>query len=481
AAQLTAPQEGRPAGILLHGQDLHRGQTLNDLAHHFLINGSPLTSMERLLAALDAAGKRDKCRLPVVIDGLNEAENPKDWKASLATLSKTIKGYPNVLVVCTLRTGEHRRDDQRRQAQSQTNARESFAVMALPDGIRKIESEGFGSDVDEAIEKYFQDFKINPGDAEMPVEFLQHPLTLRIFCEVTNPKREAEIKVDYFPASLTPLFEKYIANACERISQMTNLSYSYSTDEVKSAIYKLGLELWKSKQREISDVNYRKIVSDTNRLWDSSITNLLAQEGIIFRNPGTEPGEYVITPAYDALGGYIIANSLLTKHTHDIRFEWLKESEVIESFFGDNSHRLASDIFNSLVALVPRRMHGRQLWKEAPNPFRNAALWFTTELEAENLDKETVDAFLALLRDNPKKISGLYSRLQRTRGSVNNLLNSEFLDSVLRTMSVSDRDLSWTEWIRVTRPERFNDLRAIELRWKDDLTTRTPSDRLRAK
>lgn len=126
AAQLTAPQDDRPAGILLHGRDLHGGQTLDDLAHHFSINGNPLTSMEKLLATLDAAGKRACCRLPVLIDGLNEAENPKDWKALLAILSEIIKGYPNVLAVCTLRTGERRRDDWMGGQGQQINARESF-------------------------------------------------------------------------------------------------------------------------------------------------------------------------------------------------------------------------------------------------------------------------------------------------------------------------------------------------------------------
>ena len=82
--------------------------------------------------------------------------------------------------------------------------------MALPDGVRKIESKGFGGDVDDAIKKYFDYFKINPEDAEIPVEFLQHPLNLRIFCEVTNPKRESEVKIDYFPASLSPLFENML-------------------------------------------------------------------------------------------------------------------------------------------------------------------------------------------------------------------------------------------------------------------------------
>ena len=481
AAELTSPREDSPAGVLLHGRYLHKGQTLDDLAHYFSINGQPLTSMEKLLAALDAAAKRSKCRLPIVIDGLNESENPKDWKAPLAVLGETVKRYPNVLVVCTLRTGEHRREDQGYGALSQTNARESFAVMALPDGVRKIEIEGFGGDTRDAIEKYFRYFKINPGDAEIPLEFLQHPLTLRIFCEVTNPDRKHEVNVDYFPATLTPLLEKYVVNVCERISQLPNLTYSYNAPDVEAAIYHLGLELWNVKKREVDEASYRATVSDTNRAWDSSVVNLLAQEGIIFRNPGAEPGNYVITPVYDALGGYIVANSLLVKHASDRTFEWFKKPAVISSFGGNDSHELAADIFRALVALAPRRMHGTQIWKEVPEPFRIAALRFATVLEAEYLDIDTVAALLELIKDNPKERPRLFSRLQGIRSATTHPLNSEFLDQALRAMSVSDRDLTWTEWIRATRSEKFNDLLAIELRWKKDTTTRTPSDRLRAK
>lgn len=481
AAQLTSPQDDRPAGILLHGRSLQKGQTLDDLSRHFSINGNPLTSMERLLASLDAAGKRAGCRLPVLIDGLNEAEDPRDWKAPLSTLSETVKRYPNVLVVCTLRTGEHRRDRRMWDMQPTTSTRESFAVMALPDGVRRIESEGFGGDVDEAISKYFNYFKINAKDAEIPAEFLQHPLNLRIFCEVTNPKRKTEIKVDYVPESLTLLFEKYVANACERITQMTNLSYQYSVDETGLAIYKFGLQLWESKKRWVNEATFRAAVSDTNRSWDSNIVNLLSQEGIIFRNPGTNPGEYVITPVFDALGGYIVANSLLTKYAQDIKFDWFKEPGVIESFAGDDSHSLAFDIFNSLVALAPHCMHGRQLWKEAPDIFSKTALRFTTVLEAKYVDEETVAALMALFRDDPKERTRLISRLKGTRSVANHPLNSEFQDAALRMLSVSERDLSWTEWIRETRSERFNELLSMEFRWKGNIATRSLLDRLRAK
>lgn len=478
AAQITAPQDIRPAGILLHGRTLQKGQTLDNLSQHYLINGTPTTSMERLLAALDAAGKRSGCRLPVVIDGLNEAEDPRDWKAPLSILCKTVDRFPNVLIVVTLRTGEHQRPDYMMGMQHPTETRESFAVQALPDEVRRIESEGFGGDVDEAINKYFNFFKIDANEAEIPVEFLQHPLNLRIFCEVTNPKRKTEVKIDFIPESLTLLFEKYVSNACERIAQMTNLSYRYTVPDIESAIHKLGLQLWDSKNRWVNEAIFRDDVSDTYRPWDSSIVNLLSQEGIIFRNPGIEPGEYSITPVYDGLGGYIIANSLLAKYADDREFNWLKEQKFYEAFAGDISHPLAYDIFSSLVGLSPHRMHGKQLWKIVPDFLKNAALRFTILLEAKYLDKETVEALKALFKEESKERTRLFPRLKRTRGVLNHPLNSVFLDAALREMSVMERDLSWTEWIRKRRAERFNEILSMETKWQEDLANRSLSDRL---
>ena len=349
--------------------------------------------------------------------------------------------------------------------------------MALPSDVRRIRMDGFGGDANDAIEGYFKHFKIDPGDAEIPVELLEQPLTLRIFCEVMNPSRESEVKIDYFPASLPSLFERYIENACERISQMPNLSYSYTAEEVRQAIYKLGLEMWQAGRREIGERDFREATSDIGRDWDSSIVNLLAQEGIIFKNPGNERYEYVITPTYDALGGFIIASALLSKHATDRKFKWLCERNTIQSFSGENSHELADDIFRSLVALFPDRMYGTQLWKVAPESLRDVALRYATILDAEHLDQETLVAIQKLLSNNPKEESRLFSRLQKTRGADNHPLNANFLDSVLRPMSVAERDLSWTEWIRNTR----NDLSTIELKWKKNLSDRTPSDRLHAK
>lgn len=112
---------------------------------------------------------------------------------------------------------------------------------------------------------------------------------------------------------------------------------------------------------------------------------------------------------------------------------------------------------------------------------KNAALRFATELEAEYIDTDTLAALLTLMKDNPKERTRLFSHLQRTRGAANHPLNAEFLDKALCVLSISERDLSWTEWIRNNLSERFHDLLAIENRWRNDLTIRTASDQLQAK
>lgn len=44
-------------------------------------------------------------------------------------------------------------------------------------------------------------------------------------------------------------------------------------------------------------------------------------------------------------------------------------------------------------------------------------------------------------------------------------LNAEFLDRVLRSMPVADRDLTWSEWLRLNSAELTQDLDRVEARW----------------
>ncbi|WP_211102461.1 hypothetical protein, partial [Nitrospirillum bahiense] len=168
---LSKPEEADFFNTLL-GKNLHAGQGLDDLVSAFKISGRSVESFDRLVEAIDAAGQRAGKRIPIVIDGLNEAEDPRNWKDELSRADELLKGFPCVLLIVTLRN--------------------EFAHMCLPEEFPQLEHKGFQEDTQVAIDKYFEYYKIDATDANLLIEFLQHPLTLRIFCEVANPRRQPQ-------------------------------------------------------------------------------------------------------------------------------------------------------------------------------------------------------------------------------------------------------------------------------------------------
>ncbi len=462
AAQITAPSPNRPAGIFLRGGDLHAGDSLNDLALGIVIQGSPVASMEALLAAVDAAGERVHRRLPVLIDGINEAEDPRDWAAPLTSLNEMLAQYPYVLVICTLRP--------------------DFAQEALPPDIDRLEIPDFEHDTREAVARYFEYYRIDRGDGELPWGLLRHPLTLRLFCEVTNPSREHEVTIEASaPGSLAAIFDRYLDQASDRIAELAPRTHRYYAQDVRRALDDIGICLWESRSRSINESDLRRRLGDDGRPWNESMVRALEQEGVVLRIPGNSVGEIEVAPAYDALGGHLIADAILRQHSgHDLG-NWIRERSTEQSLAGSpqDRHPLANDTFRSLIGLVPRRLPPLQLWRLLDGQLRTTALRGAAELEGSYLDAETVEELAGLVVAGPDSRRNLLNRLYQTRGVPSHPLNSEFLDRVLRPMGVAERDALWTEWIRSNQTEIIGDLRRLEARWHT-IGPRPRADQLRA-
>lgn len=208
--------------------------------------------MEALVAAVDAAGQRAHRRIPIVIDGLNEAEDPRKWKSELASLNRLLGSYAYVLVICTVRT--------------------AFANEALPQELARIEISDFGHDSVEAIRRYFNYYRISASDAELPIGLLKHPLTLRLFCEVTNTSRKKIVGIESMPQSLTALFDRYLSQAAERIAELAPLSHRYYEQDVRSALGEIGNMLWQHKTRSIDLRDLRDQLQDSERPWNASMS-----------------------------------------------------------------------------------------------------------------------------------------------------------------------------------------------------------------
>jgi hypothetical protein len=424
AAQLTASTTARPHGMLLHGRDLHANHTLDDMARRVSIAAQPVPSMEALLAAVDAAGQRAQKRLPIFIDGLNESEDPRTWKPLLAALETTLARYPYVLLVCTLRP--------------------EFVDDALPDGTRRIEINDYGEETVEAIREHFRFWKIDATDASLP-GFLRHPLTLRLFCEVTNPARQQVVGVGAMPGSLTALFERYLEQVAVRVVELAPRTHRFYAQDVTAAIVIIANKLWESRARGIELGELRSMLGDAQRPWDQSLVRALEHEGLLLRMPSK--GRDTLVPVYDLLGGHIIANAMLAKHGQSSFEMWLKSSSTTTLLTGsyEDRHPLADDVLGSMVEQVPRRFYAKQVWQLVGEPLRGRALRLAAHLEPAFLDAVTIDALVELVRAGDTEI---LARIWQVRGTQVHPLNSEGLDRALRTISVADRDLQWTEWVR---------------------------------
>lgn len=456
AATLSAGTDSRPSGILLHGGRLAHRQTLDDLATQITIAGRPMSSFDELLAAVDAAAERAGCRLPIVIDGLNEAEVASDWAPLLRRLDVTLGAYPSVLILCTVR--------------------EAFLTDAIPPEVTDVLNlTGFDADLEEAIARYFAFYKIDPGDAELPLELLDHPLTLKIYCSVANPDRRDFVSVDKLPSSLTGMFNEYVLAAGRRIFDLVP---TIRPHDVARALDLLGAELWNTRRREITEQRVRELLGD-NGPWQQSVLAALEHEGLLIRQPGAIGGNDVAI-VYDLLAGHIIATSLLRNYGQNISAV-LGEESTTNLFIGDwdERHPLAVDIFDALAGTMPR-LAGSQLWQVVEERLRLPALLRSADLEADQIDTPTVEAIARNLNALGNQSHDILDHLYTTRAAAGHPLNAEFLSQILEPLSLADRDLRWSEWLRANSRRLHADAHGLAKRWRQN-PERSPGDRLRAR
>ncbi|WP_404326472.1 hypothetical protein HA399_06345 [Cobetia sp. UIB-001] len=444
AVRMTQPDGDLPGGVLLLGKNLHAGQGLDDLVSAFKISGRPAESFDRLVEAVDAAGQRAGRRLPIVIDGLNEAEDPRNWKDELARAEELLKDFPYVLLVVTLRN--------------------EFAQMCLPEEFPQLEHNGFQEDPQTAIDKYFEFYKIDATDADLPIEFLQHPLTLRIFCEVANPQRQHLVGVEVLPSSLTSLFEAHFDKVAARVAELSPATHRIYQEEVQDALLTIAGLLWERNARSVEFQAAREAVGDVGR-WDVSVIRALESEGVLVRTI-SEDGGQGLSFSYDLMAGYMMARHLLSRPA---LAQWLQSDEGRAQFqFREpGSHTFAFDVFRALVGLYPQRFGRRQLWQDlSDEKLVMNALLLTAQSDPRHIGRETVERFARAMQESKRFAQIAFGRLRSTRAARAHPFDMDFLHGVLSAMPNTQRDLFWSEWVREKSEEIEDDCKFLTARWK---------------
>lgn len=304
------------------------------------LNGS--MSFSDVFDCLDFLAKVHHCKLPIIIDGLNEtAPNEERWKEELPALKVLLNKHSHLLLVTTCRD----KTDYLQAIYGVDNYTEVDNHILL-NGLVK-------EDLEVTVDKYFSKYEIRNATVE-DIGAFENPLLLKIFC-VTNKNRSNIVVNNY---SLVSCMDDYSNQLLSNIAIHKGKVDKLAKHKLEENLYRASYILFEN------DTRYLDFYNQFAKIFDDKVYDLI-NEGLCFtfeKNNGEEQVQYT----YDMVAGFHIAKSILHRCGEEEDFKSFIDSNK-GKFFGDKRHTLAEDIIKSLFYLVPIHYH-KEWFEIMPNP-----------------------------------------------------------------------------------------------------------------
>ena len=413
----------------------------------------PSYSWHDFLQALSAAAEAYHTRIPLIIDGLNESVHngtfSKVWERGLTGLVREIAAIKNLVLITTCRRSYE-------ETIWKDAPRKEYIWKKLiwkdNDSPNLVYADGFDTDEvkQEAIDKYFNAYKIKAEDITLaPLRQFEHPLHLKIFCETENRERKTEVQVYVGKQTLFEVFDEYLKLCNETVC--ARLGLRRETPVIQPILNKIAEHLWQSRNRnilveELVKLTDNRLLSDLN--WLSSKACAIEAEGLLICQDWIE-GKDKMSFTYDLLGGYLIAKYLVQQAADDVQ-AFLNSEEVVASLFGENHktlHPMEEDICRCLAALLPVKT-GKFLHELSDNETAfSLSINALFEISPRYINEKCI-SLITHLFGAPKNREFFFKLAETTVGHPNHPFNASFWSERLSALSMSERDLSWTEYVR---------------------------------
>ena len=397
----------------------------------------PSYSWQDFLQALSTVAEAYHIRIPLIIDGLNESTHngaiSKVWEQNLKGFVHEIAQTKNVVLITTCRT----------------NYKEAIWKDESPPN--RLYARGFDTDEvkREAINKYFNAYKIKADLTMAPLAQFKHPLYLKIFCVTKNPIRDTEKHIYVGEQTLFEVFEEFLKQCNKAVCD--RLQLRLGTSVVEPALNRIAEYLWQHRKRHIPLKELVGIVdgrSIEEPGWLSSKTHVIEDEGLLVCRDWGQ-GEEVMYFTYDLLGGYLIAKYLLQQASDNVH-GYFNSEEMVALLFGEDYgvlHPMYSDLSRCLAALLPAKtgffLHNISDTKTAFS-FSIRGLF---EISLQDINANCIHLVTQLFKAHQNR-EPLLELAQNTIGHIDHPFNASFWSKQLFALPMPERDLSWTEHVR---------------------------------
>lgn len=285
-------------------------------------------SFSDALDALDFLAELHHCKLPIIIDGLNEtAPNENRWIDELPALKLQVEKHSHLLLITTCRE----KIDYLQSVYGVDDYRHVENYILLNGLVEE--------NLQITIDKYFDKYNIKKATIQN-VSAFKNPLMLKIFC-VVNEGKENIVVNNY---SLVSCMEEYSKLLLSNISMRNGKIDLIKKHKLETQLNKVSYLLFEN------DTRYLDFYNQFVELLGDNVYGFI-NEGMCFtleKNNGKTQVQFT----YDMVAGFHIAKSIVARCKDENEFRsFIEEND--SKFFGDKHHTLAEDIIKSLFYLVP--------------------------------------------------------------------------------------------------------------------------------
>lgn len=421
-------------------------------------------SVEHFFDALDMAGFSKNVRCPIVIDGINESTTDSGklnpiWSNYLPSLVEMISQRKSLVLITTCRPSYEKTIWQTERRFPLSN---------------RVNLDPFDSeDTEILVRRYFKYYRINADLTYQSFNSFDKPLHLKIFCEAKNAERINDVEVELGDELIYDSFSDFIEVCNRHIYQLRKQKFGLPPSQknrkiATDSLVIIGKYLWENHTRYINVDEFYQLMDNGSGDYTSSKTNALVSEGLLFCRDIYD-GKEVIGITYDMLSGYAIANYLFQKYKDDFP-KFIKSKEALEKLFADNydyskCHPQFEDIRECITALLPQKT-GKHYYEvlskgKAYESAFDLAYEMIFKVSSKFITQKETDFITASL-EIPENRSYTFRFAKHLFCSTKNPFNIKYWSTYLKKLSLVDRDLSWSEFLRENNHELLTILNDFE-------------------
>ena len=289
-----ATDAGRPAILLLAGR-LSGRRLWHEIADQLGLGDA---GREVAVGAMQAAAQASDAPFLLLIDALNEADDPKAWREELPALLAEVARSPCISLGVSIRS--------------------TFLPTVLPvdglSGVAQVEHRGFEGHELEATERFFDAFGLDQPRIPLLTPEFTNPLFLKLYCEGLQ---EFGLRAPAPSEShVSRVFERYLASKTARIASLLDLDPE--TRPVQKAIGAFRAALAPHNRHNLPREQSARLIdafAPGRDRWPDTLLGQLLDEGVLtadlaWRRDAPEPAP-VVRFTYQRIADYRVASSLL--------------------------------------------------------------------------------------------------------------------------------------------------------------------------